>query len=39
LEPAGLVLRAGEKVIAKAPARIEILPQALKLIVGKERNF
>jgi len=37
--PPGLPLRVGNRVIAKTPATIEIVPQALKIIVGKERKF
>lgn len=38
-QPAGLPLRVGDRVIAKTPVIIEVLPKALKLIVGKERQF
>ena len=37
--PAGLPLRVGGRVIAKTPATIEIIPKALKIIVGKDRKF
>jgi diacylglycerol kinase family enzyme len=37
--PEGLPLKTGDKVIAKTPAVIEILPKALKMIVGKDRTF
>ncbi len=37
--PEGLTLKSGDKVIAKTPAIIEILPKALKMIVGKDRTF
>lgn len=37
--PAGMALRVGNRVIAKTPATIEILPKAIKIIVGKDRRF
>lgn len=37
--PSGLPLKSGEKVIARTPAKIEVLPKALKMIVGRERKF
>lgn len=37
--PAGLPLRVGNRVVAKTPATIEIVPRALKIIVGKDRMF
>lgn len=37
--PEGLPLKAGERVIARTPAKIEVLPKALKIIVGRERKF
>ncbi|MGE5297552.1 MAG: diacylglycerol/lipid kinase family protein [Acidobacteriaceae bacterium] len=37
--PEGLPLKTGGKVITKTPAIIEILPKALKMIVGRERTF
>jgi diacylglycerol kinase family enzyme len=37
--PFGLPLKIGTKVAAKTPAQIEILPKALKIIVGKARKF
>ena len=37
--PEGLPLRSGSRVIAKTPAVIEVLPKALKIIVGKDRKF
>lgn len=39
LNPQGLALRVGNRVIAKTPAVIEIKPEALKIIVGKDRTF
>lgn len=39
INPAGLPLRAGNKIIAKTPATIEVMPKAIKVIVGRERNF
>jgi diacylglycerol kinase family enzyme len=39
LNPPGLAIRAGGRVIAKTPVTIEILPQALKIIVGRDRKF
>jgi diacylglycerol kinase family enzyme len=39
LNPAGLPLRSGSRVIAKSPSIIEILPRAIKIIVGKDRKF
>jgi diacylglycerol kinase family enzyme len=38
-EPAGLPIKIGSRVVAKAPALIELQPQTLKMIVGRERNF
>ncbi len=37
--PENLELRAGGKVLAKTPAIIEVLPKALKMIVGRDRTF
>ncbi|MDP4001420.1 MAG: diacylglycerol kinase family protein [bacterium] len=37
--PEGLTLRAGNKVLAKAPAIIQVLPKKLKIIAGRERMF
>lgn len=37
--PSGLNLKAGDRVIAKTPAVIEIAPLALKIIVGRDRKF
>lgn len=37
--PEGMPLRVGNKVLAKTPATIEVLPRALKIIVGKGRVF
>lgn len=37
--PEGLALRVGNKVLAKTPATIEVLPRALKIIVGRDRTF
>jgi len=39
LSPEGLPLYCGNKIIARTPATIEIVPQAIKMIVGKERKF
>jgi diacylglycerol kinase family enzyme len=39
LSPEGLPLKSGGRVVAKTPATIEILPQALKIIVGRDRSF
>lgn len=39
LSPAGLNLKVGNWLIAKTPAVIEIIPQALKIIVGRDRIF
>jgi diacylglycerol kinase family enzyme len=37
--PDGLPLRVGNRIVAKTPAAIEILPKALKIIAGKDRRF
>jgi diacylglycerol kinase family enzyme len=37
--PHGLPMKAGSRVIAKTPVSIEIRPKALKIIVGKDRQF
>ncbi|OGE73970.1 MAG: hypothetical protein A3I07_04085 [Candidatus Doudnabacteria bacterium RIFCSPLOWO2_02_FULL_42_9] len=37
--PEGLPLTLNGKIVAKTPATIELLPKALKMIVGKERKF
>ena len=37
--PDGLPLRVGSRIVARAPAVIEVKPKALKIIVGKERMF
>jgi len=37
--PVGLPLKAGERVIARTPAQITVLPKALKIIVGRDRKF
>ncbi len=37
--PDGLPLRIGTRVVAKTPATIEIMPNALKIISGKDRTF
>lgn len=37
--PEGLPLRIGNRVVAKTPATVEVIPKALKIIVGKDRNF
>jgi len=39
LGPEGLPLAVGNKIVAKAPATIEIIPQAVRMIVGKDRIF
>ncbi len=39
LNPPGLPLRIGSRIIAKTPATIEIIPKTLKIIVGKDRKF
>jgi diacylglycerol kinase family enzyme len=39
ITPEGLPLRTGSRVIAKTPAAIEVLPRALKIIVGRDRKF
>jgi diacylglycerol kinase family enzyme len=39
LEPKGMPLKIGSRVVARAPAQILIQPKALKMIVGKDRNF
>lgn len=37
--PVGLPLKAGERVIARTPAQIKVIPKALKIIVGRDRKF
>jgi diacylglycerol kinase family enzyme len=37
--PEGMPLKAAGKVIAKVPAVIEVIPKALKMIVGRDRTF
>jgi diacylglycerol kinase family enzyme len=37
--PPGMPLKAAGKVIAKVPATIEVIPKALKMIVGRDRTF
>lgn len=37
--PEGLPLKVGNRVIAKSPAIIEVIPQSVKIIVGRERQF
>lgn len=37
--PAGMPLFAGGRALTKTPAVIEVLPKALKMIVGKDRTF
>ncbi|OGE88364.1 MAG: hypothetical protein A3J07_01020 [Candidatus Doudnabacteria bacterium RIFCSPLOWO2_02_FULL_49_13] len=37
--PAGLPLRVDGKIVARTPAQISVLPQALKIIVGRDRKF
>jgi diacylglycerol kinase (ATP) len=39
LSPEGLSLKVGDWIIAKTPAVIEIIPNTLKVIVGKDRKF
>ncbi len=39
LEPHGLPLSIYGRIMAKAPAAIEIIPQRLRMIVGKNRTF
>ena len=39
INPEGLPLKAGSKVIAKTPAVIEAVPMSLRMIVGKDRMF
>ncbi|MBX4187218.1 MAG: hypothetical protein KW802_03120 [Candidatus Doudnabacteria bacterium] len=39
LSPSGINLRADNWLLAKTPAVIEVLPQSLKIIVGRERKF
>ena len=37
--PTGMAIKSYDRVIAKTPALIEVVPNALKIIVGKERKF
>ena len=37
--PAGLPLRVGDRIITRTPAQISVIPQALKIIVGRDRKF
>ncbi|HEV8600987.1 MAG TPA: diacylglycerol kinase family protein [Patescibacteria group bacterium] len=37
--PEGLPLKVGERIVAKTPAIIQLLPQKLKIIAGKDRIF
>lgn len=37
--PDGLPLRIGNRVVAKTPATIDVVPKALKIIAGKDRTF
>lgn len=37
--PEGMPLRVGNRIIAKTPATIQILPKAIKIIVGRDRQF
>ncbi|MBI4049698.1 MAG: hypothetical protein HY395_02690 [Candidatus Doudnabacteria bacterium] len=37
--PEGLPLRIGNHIVAKTPATVEVMPKALKMIVGKDRIF
>ena len=39
MEPLGLALKVGNRVVAKTPATITVVKDFLKMIVGKERNF
>ncbi len=39
ITPDGLPITLNGKIITKTPATIELLPKALKMIVGKERKF
>lgn len=39
LEPAGIPLFLGGKIVTKTPATVFIAPKALRMIVGKERSF
>jgi len=39
LSPVGLALKSGDRILGKTPAIVEILPQALKIIVGRNRGF
>lgn len=37
--PSGLAIKSYDRVIAKTPSLIEVVPNALKIIVGKDRKF
>jgi diacylglycerol kinase family enzyme len=37
--PEGMPLRIGNRVVAKTPAVIQVIPKAIKIIVGRERQF
>lgn len=37
--PIDMPLKTGDKVIAKTPAIVEIFPQAVRMIVGRDRTF
>jgi len=39
LEPRGLPIMLSGRVVAKAPAAVQIIPQRLRMIVGKNRTF
>jgi diacylglycerol kinase family enzyme len=39
LSPEGMALKIGDWLVAKTPAQIEVVPAALKIIVGRERKF
>jgi diacylglycerol kinase family enzyme len=39
IKNSGLPLKVGNKILAKTPAEVTVAVQALKLIVGRERNF
>lgn len=39
ISPEGLPLRVNNRVVAKTPAQIEVLPRAVKIITGKDRLF
>ncbi len=37
--PTGLPLRVDRKIVARTPAKVSVLPRALKIIVGRDRKF